>query len=86
MSTKQSDKSHASAWALVILAVPVVYVLTFPIVGILTYKRPTVPYPVEPRWRQAYFAPALWLHDNTPLKEPLEKYLAWWEKRWKPPP
>lgn len=28
-------------------------------------------------WRIIY-APVVWMHDNTPLKEPLEKYVKWW--------
>jgi hypothetical protein len=75
MSAERSSTSHATAWTLALLAAPVIYVLTLPIVvwGWSMTARSTRP---PPAWLQAYVAPAEWL-TKTPLKKPMEMYFAW---------
>lgn len=72
MSAKQKGKSNAVAWTLTIVAVPVLYVLSVPPIG-LGYARLTGLGDDEepPRWLTAYATPYAWLVDRTP-----------WEMHW----
>lgn len=77
MESEPSGKSHPIAWVLfLILAVPVLYVLTLPLVvwsvminGPMGIARPS-------RALSAYLAPSD-LIDHTPLKEPMDAYARW---------
>ncbi len=73
MSAARSGKSHAAAWTLSILAVPVLYLLSVPP---LCYGR------VLPAgWVAPYAAPFEWLGNNTVLGKLLGPYNSWWLDR-----
>jgi hypothetical protein len=69
-----------SGWALALamaLLLPALYVLSIgPAVPILEATGPN--YQIEEAARMFYF-PVIWLHENTPLEEPLEQYVEFWE-------
>ena len=77
MTSERSSKSHAWGWTISILAVPVLYVLTLPLVVWTTSKvrSPGVPIP-HPLWLQLYLTPYRWT-VSTPMEAPLEAYY-WW--------
>lgn len=59
------------AW--LILAAPLLYVLSVgPVAAIwIKYQLPVPPL-------EAFYAPLIWLHDHTPLKDPLDWYVKLW--------
>ncbi len=73
MGAKRAGKSQATAWVLLVVAVPVLYVLTFPPIfyvcgwgkGLVTSLN-------------AYGKPYKWLARSSALCYPLEDYRAWW--------
>ncbi len=69
MSAKRSSMSHAMAWALAVVAVPVLYVLTMPVV-VWSCHRPSPTGAFGPPWLVAYRFPFEQLCD-TRLAEPL---------------
>ena len=71
MTAERSSKSHAMAWTLSLLTVPVLYVLSGP--WVLGYA----PIP----WGVRYFAPYEWLARNTPLGHLLWRYFDWCDGR-----
>lgn len=74
MRAKPSDNSHAAWWALAILAVPLVYVLSFPPLyqrAVLANGRAT--------WPTTYAIPYRLLQEHTPLKAALVGYNKWWQ-------
>jgi hypothetical protein len=80
MSTDRSGRSHALAWIVTVLvAVPVLYVLTFPVVMWYAYwKDHTGDHsPREPRWLLTYSVPYVYLARETPLSHPLVSYYDW---------
>lgn len=72
-----SPRSHATAWTIVaLILLPVLYFLSVPPAVIFTMKpRGSLPLP---RILELYIAPSYWLHDHTPLEEPLDQYFGWW--------
>ena len=34
-------------------------------------------------WLHAFYFPVEWLYDHTPMSEPMDLYLDWWEERLK---
>jgi hypothetical protein len=56
-------------WTLSILAVPVVYVLSFPFVTLSVGSK-------LPPWTEVYAKPWGWFFD-TPLEKPLRNYWVW---------
>jgi hypothetical protein len=75
MDSHRSSKSHVTAWLLVVVAVPVLYVLTMPFVA-WSWIRMASPTDEAPRWLRVYIAPHGWLTD-TPLREPINAYTDW---------
>ena len=91
MNEEASHQSHAMRWTLGVLAALLLYVLSYgPVLGLM--GRGTIP-PVPlwliefdtglirfhgPKWLSAFYQPVVWLHDNTPLQEPLNRYGCWW--------
>ncbi len=63
-------------WTLSIVAVPVLYILS---IGPLWYlvERGTIPEPI-PKGLEVFYKPLAWIHDNTPLRRPLDAYVDWW--------
>jgi hypothetical protein len=63
----------ATALVVVLLASPFLYVLSIgPVVAIVEKTG------VGRDAAQMFYAPVVWLHDHTPLKEPLEAYAQMW--------
>lgn len=89
MGTKLGGKSHVVAWAVAVLAVPVLYVATFPPLLLLP-KWSKVPgsgsihrHPWPP-WARHYVRPWVYLENETMLSGPLDSYLTLWEEWLKP--
>jgi hypothetical protein len=84
MNRDRADaKSHATAWTIALLFVPVLYVLSVPPVLMVTDRvaAPSMdPFAPLPTWPGNYGRPYRWLHDNTPLKTPLTAYERMWGK------
>lgn len=75
MSGERSRKSHALAWALSVLAVPVLYLLSVPPLEMDSYRRGPTP------WMHWYGKPYTWLEEHTPLQKPLDVYRIWhWDR------
>jgi hypothetical protein len=74
MSEKRSGKSHATAWALSILAVPVLYVLSVPPIWVAGLRKWGEP---PPELLLDYATPYVWMEENTPLKSSLRAYFDW---------
>jgi hypothetical protein len=78
-----NEADHASSrtwlWTTVILAMlPVLYLLS---IGPFVYldEKHALPAPAQ-HWMIAFYVPLGWLYDHTPLKEPLDLYVEWWER------
>jgi hypothetical protein len=88
MSAGRAGKSHATAWTLVILAVPVLYLVTEPPITCfcgttteVTMKSGYTSFSVaDPRWVHFFHLPYAWITANTPLKDVLDLYTTWWWK------
>ncbi|OAI56881.1 hypothetical protein AYO49_03405 [Verrucomicrobiaceae bacterium SCGC AG-212-N21] len=79
MSVERSGKSHAAAWTLSILAVPVLYVLS---VGPMAYFFiPLMGDDPQPEWFNYYGRPYRVLYFNTPLRGVMDSYEGWWARR-----
>ena len=73
-----ADSTHgAKGWTLLILAVPVLYVLTFPPMLILALRRAGG---APSQWIIGYAMPYAALSRTRPLTDPLEKYSRWWNQ------
>jgi hypothetical protein len=74
MAASQTRGSGTAPLLLAILIlVPILYVLSIGPVVAVVEKTGT--------GREAvviFYAPVIWLHDNTPLEKPLEKYAEFW--------
>lgn len=75
-------------WTLLLLAVPVLYVLTLPPIALksmyATY--PGGVYDIEyPRWMRTYAVPFERLSDSGVLGDLLTDYCMWWKERIEPP-
>jgi hypothetical protein len=88
MSTARARPFHPAAWALGVLALILLYFLSFPIVRwtVLASDSPAF---TETRWVvvlvDAYEFPYLWLRQRPPLDQFLEAYSDWWWVRLSPP-
>ena len=70
---EKSEKS-GSLWALLALAIPLLYILSCgPAIYLIekTHANSDI--------FEKVYTPLIWLHDHTPLKEPLEAYAQFWE-------
>ncbi|OYW29072.1 MAG: hypothetical protein B7Z47_05205 [Chthoniobacter sp. 12-60-6] len=73
--SRTSDKNTAGLMA-VLLLLPLVYLLSIGPMGFLLEKFHV---PMSMRsYVLAFYRPVIWLHNNTPLKQPLEAYARWW--------
>ena len=75
MSAQSSGRSRAAIWVMVLLAAPVLYVLTFPLGNWVIAK--SCRDHIYPRWAMAYAAPYNWLSQQPSLHQPLDDYF-WW--------
>ncbi len=83
MSEDKQRSNHTTAWVVTLIALPVLYVLSWgPMMG-LGYNR-TIPKTAD-TWLEKFYQPVWWLYYNTPLKKPLDAYVCWWiNVLWKP--
>jgi hypothetical protein len=83
MSTERSGKSHGTAWlACIILALPVVYRLSVPLVVCVAYSHSRHDrYYWRPDWLRTYQVPAGWIDRWPPLEKALFSYDMWIRKR-----
>ena len=73
--------SHAVAWALSLLAVPVMYVLTLPVLSHhLQYSAGYTDYDALPKAWKVYYIPGQWIYGRSPIKKELGEYARWWGK------
>lgn len=71
------SRSSSAAWSALIVVVPLIYVLS---VGPVAYVALRLSmYNAAVAQARTFYAPVIWLHDHTFLKEPLNGYLEWWE-------
>jgi hypothetical protein len=78
MSTEREQQSHGMAWAIALLLVPVLYVLSYGPVTYLNQKNmltPTMRITLD-----AFYSHLDWLSENKSLGDPLGDYLFWWIK------
>jgi hypothetical protein len=75
MGAERPGKSHATARALSIVAVAVLYLLSVPPLEICTEHQGT-----HPDWFYYYQRPLWWLASNTQLTQTLALYKDWWER------
>lgn len=80
MNNEPSRKSHAIAWTLPVIAVPVLYVLTLPPIGFLATAHFASSEKVMESWN-GYIVPYNWLEAQTPLQRPLGAYMKFWRER-----
>ena len=78
MSLEPNRKSHATAWIVTILAVLLLYVLSYGPLLVLMHNG-TIP-PAAHKWLDGFYSPVRWLYVYTPLGEPLRAYTIWWGK------
>ncbi len=78
MSEDKKPNNHATAWIVTLIALPVLYVLSWgPVMSLC--GNGTIPYTALP-WVGQFYLPVWWLYHNTPLKKPLDAYGDWWDK------
>jgi hypothetical protein len=64
-------------WTLSLLAVPVVYLLSFPPMRIVFDRTPAGP----AGWFKVYAMPAVLLYESMPpVQRPLDAYAGWWDE------
>ena len=61
------------AWAFLLVALPVLYVLSVGPVALFAKRLD-----LSPRPFRAFYTPLVWLHDHTPLEKPLDWYVKLW--------
>jgi hypothetical protein len=73
----ESQKPGRGAWLVVLggVLLPLLYTLS---VGPAAYMQRRTG--GGGGWERIFYAPLIWLHDNTPLEKPLEWYTGQWEK------
>jgi hypothetical protein len=76
MGEERSGKSHAMAWTLSVLGLPLLYLLSVAPLSLLTMR--SHPRALQPDWLMKYKAPENWIRDNTFLEAPLAAYETWW--------
>lgn len=70
---------HGLAWTLSLLAVPVLYVLTLPVLThYLQHEVGYTDYDDFPKALRLYYKPADWIYGRSPLKDVLSDYSRWW--------
>ncbi len=78
MSEDKQRSNHTTAWIVTLIALPVLYVLSWgPVLGLNYNDRiPDAAWP----WLVKFYQPVIWLNHNGPLQKPLEAYNRWWMK------
>ncbi len=78
MCEEQRGKSHAGTWVFSVVAVLVLYVLSWP-PFLRLQQNGAIPWP-EPKWVDDFYQPYFWIYGNTPLKQPFEAWRKLWVK------
>ena len=76
MEQSKETSRRSGSFTLLLAAIPVFYVWSL---GPAVRWHSACP-PSMQKVIQAVYAPLEWLHDNTPLKEPLKRYVDMWER------
>ena len=76
MNHDDTDKSHTMAWVMCVLALPVLYLLSVPPVVYAAARLTKDDYP--PPWAMAYASPYTWLMEESPVKDPFQRYVQFW--------
>lgn len=76
MNAPRSGKSYATAWTVVVLVIPALYMLSVAPLGQATMKYTGG----VPHWLEIYMEPYLLIGENTPLGKPLQQYYIWWSE------
>jgi len=77
MSLEPRHKSHAVTWTLLILALPLLYLLS---IGPLVYlqEKGVIPDP-RPAWIDVFYTPVDWLYEHKRIADVLGAYeIFWW--------
>lgn len=69
--TDDEESSRGSTFLGWLIALPIVYVLSIGPVAMITQNNPR-----EAAAARKVYAPVIWLHENTPLRKPLEVYVS----------
>jgi hypothetical protein len=83
MREDSKGKSHAMSWALLILAIPVIYFATFPVVASRTFEHQAnhtdrgLAY--APQWIQVYAMPYSWASHLIPALDQYYNWVIWGE-------
>ena len=79
MNAERSGRSHGTAWVLSILAVPLVYVATFPLVVWFSYFKgvPTGTWGGDPPDLLIVYGALWWWLQDSPMGDLLNAYLQW---------
>ena len=74
MDDESEHKSGPTGWIILVAAAPLLYILSIGPVGALTKNKATSTVNMV---RKVYY-PVVWLHDQIPLKGPIEAYANLW--------
>ncbi len=76
---EQEPRKKQERWGCAIIAslifVPQLYVLSVGPAAMIVDEHPKI---ISEGVAKAFYFPVIWLHDNTFLKKPLEKYIKLW--------
>jgi hypothetical protein len=84
MSAERSGRFHAVTWALCILAVPVVYLLTLPPIYCISVRETGPTVMQRKKWLEVYRAPHDWMCERirgTSIDKLRVEYWNWWQRR-----
>ncbi len=73
---RSRQSSNASGIVAMLVALPLLYTLSIGPFAFILNKYPSLA-PME-KYAGAFYAPVLWLHDHTSLKQPIASYTQWW--------
>jgi hypothetical protein len=72
MAEAEKPKSGWPWLTILLCSLPVFYVLSIgPVARFVCHRQ-------NPEWVTTFYAPLIWLCDNTPLSKPIELYLELW--------
>ena len=74
-----SSPSRHTWWLLVLVAVPLLYLLTLPPLAHFLEKRGYDDMDSLPAVLRLYFTPGVWLYHTPPVGDVMERYTEWWD-------
>ncbi len=76
MSEDKQPSNHTTAWIVTLIALPVLYVLSWgPVLGM--WNNGTIPQATF-LWVYKFYKPVIWLYDKSPRWMSLDAYGDWW--------